>query len=77
MTVEETQGQAWPDMGSMTVSRQEWRWGSGHEHEKTWKLNTEEGDWWVSAAEGRNTGDVDEADGRAGETKENMAQTKD
>jgi len=30
----------------------------------------------VSAAEGRNTGDMDEADGRARETNENMAKLK-
>jgi len=34
------------------------------------------GDWWVSAAGERNTGDVDKADGRARETKENMAKLK-
>ena len=30
----------------------------------------------MSAAKGRNTGDVDEADGRARETEENMATLK-
>jgi len=30
------------------------------------------GDWWVKAAEGKNTGDVAEADGRAEETEQNM-----
>jgi len=34
-------------------------------HEKTWRLNNEEGDWWWSADEGRNTGDVREADDQA------------
>jgi len=71
MTVEETQGQTWLAMGSMT------QWVSGKMHEETWKLNTEEGDWWWSAAEGKSTGEVNEPDGRVRGTKENMAITKD
>jgi len=59
-----------PNLSSSDFSDSE---GLAMEHGTTWRLNTEESDWWVSAAEGRDTGDVDEADGNARETKENMA----
>jgi len=37
------------------------------EHGRTGRPNTEEADYWVKAADGKNTGDVSEADGRARE----------
>jgi len=76
MTVEETQGQTWLDMGSVTMSKDAWRWGSGN---GTWK-NLETKYWGgvigESEAEGKSRGDVNEPDGRAREAKGNTAKLK-
>ena len=44
------------------------------EHGQTGRLNTDEGDYWASAAEGRNTGDVSKADSREEETEAKKTQ---
>jgi len=68
-------GQTWLDkdlcdMASVTVRI--WQWAWENLEAKYW-----EGDWWWSAAEGRNTADVSEADDQGKVTEEKHGKTKD